>query len=107
MTEDLLFQDQINQAVRTAYAGLDHGAGTPVLISLYIVLGYLFIFIYKNFFFCINYTCDIFYKNCTLICTPTYFHTFFTYRIDLECFHNIFRILRRDGHSLAGIFSPF
>jgi len=36
MTRDLLFQDQIKQAVRAAYAGLDHGAGTPAATLLYL-----------------------------------------------------------------------
>lgn len=35
MTRDLLFQDQIKQSVRTAYAGLDRGAGKPAADLLY------------------------------------------------------------------------
>lgn len=34
-TQDLLFQDQINEAVRTAYAGLARGAGEPAVGLLY------------------------------------------------------------------------
>jgi len=35
MSQDLLFQDQIKRSVRTAYAGLDHGAGQPAAALLY------------------------------------------------------------------------
>ena len=35
MTEDLLFQDQIKQAVATAYADLERGAGRPAADLLY------------------------------------------------------------------------
>lgn len=33
--KDMLFQDEINQAVRTAYAGIDHGAGKMAVDLLY------------------------------------------------------------------------
>jgi arsenite methyltransferase len=32
---DMLFQDQIKEVVRTAYAGIDHGAGKPAADLLY------------------------------------------------------------------------
>ncbi len=37
MTGDLLFQDQIKEVVRSAYAEIDHGAGKPAAEQLYSV----------------------------------------------------------------------